>query len=102
MPAVDLEPDLSREHGAWHALPGIDVLRALHVDARVGLTSAAAAQRLAEFGPNAPATPASETRRAALLRHYVQPMSLLLGAAGIGCFVIGEWLTGCVALAVSV
>ena len=101
MPAVHVEPDLSPEPGAWHALPGADVLRALHVDARVGLTSQAAAQRRAEFGPNAPATAAPEPRPAAFARSYVRPMSLLLVMASVGCFVLGEALTGFVVLAVS-
>ncbi|MDA0158936.1 cation-transporting P-type ATPase [Solirubrobacter ginsenosidimutans] len=99
--AAHVDPDVANEPPAWHALPGADVLRAFHVDPRVGLTSQEAAQRRAVFGPNAPAAAEREPRRWAFTRQYMEPMPLLLAAASIGCFVLGEPLTGFVVLAVS-
>ena len=102
MVAVHADPDVALEPPAWHARPAADALRALHVNPRVGLTSQEAAQRRAEFGPNAPASAAREPRRSALARQFVEPMPLLLVTAGFGCFALGEPLTGVAALAVSV
>jgi hypothetical protein len=36
----------------WYATPASDAVRDLQVDARVGLESAEAAQRLQRYGPN--------------------------------------------------
>src|SRR6201993_4943047 len=69
---------------AWHTLGADQVLRSEGVDEQQGLSSAEAAARTQRFGPNEFAASRAEPRWHAFLRHYRDPMQLVLVAAGIG------------------
>ena len=69
---------------AWHTLGTDQVLRSEGVDGQRGLSSAEAAARAQQFGPNELAAGRSESRWHAFLRQYRDPMQIVLLAAGIG------------------
>ena len=69
---------------AWHTLSADQVLRSEGVDAQQGLSSAEAAARAQQFGPNKLAEGKAEPRWHAFARQYRDPMQLVLLAAGIG------------------
>jgi Ca2+-transporting ATPase len=68
---------------AWHVLTREGAVRELHVEPDTGLTSAAAAERLAHYGPNRFAEAKTESRWHAFLRQYQDPMQIVLVLAGI-------------------
>jgi Ca2+-transporting ATPase len=105
MAAVDSHPriaDTSPSGAAWHTLPGLDALRALHVARTAGLTAEDAAARLAEFGPNRVAPARSQPRWGVLARQYQDPMQVALLAAGIGSLALGDAATGLAVLCVTI
>ena len=69
---------------AWHTLGADQVLRSEGVDGQRGLSSAEAAARAQQFGPNEFAAGRTEPRWHAFVRQYRDPMQLVLLAAGIG------------------
>jgi Ca2+-transporting ATPase len=69
---------------AWHTLDAEQVLRSEGVDGQRGLSSAEAAARAQQFGPNEFAAGRTEPRWHAFFRQYRDPMQLVLLAAGIG------------------
>lgn len=69
---------------AWHTLGADQVLRSEGVDRQRGLSSAEAAARAQQFGPNEFAAGRAEPRWHAFIRQYRDPMQLVLLAAGIG------------------
>ena len=69
---------------AWHTLGADQVLHSEGVDGQRGLSSAEAAARAQQFGPNEFAAGQAEARWHAFLRQYRDPMQLVLLAAGIG------------------
>jgi Ca2+-transporting ATPase len=69
---------------AWHTLGADEVLRSEGVDRQHGLSSAEAAARAQQFGPNEFAAGRAEPRWHAFIRQYRDPMQLVLLAAGIG------------------
>ena len=69
---------------AWHTLGADQVLHSEGVDEQRGLSSAEAAARAQQFGPNEFASGQAEARWHAFLRQYRDPMQLVLLAAGIG------------------
>src|SRR6185312_11842979 len=69
---------------AWHTLGADQVLRSEGVDRQRGLSSAEAAARAQQFGPNEFAAGRVEPRWHAFVRQYRDPMQLVLLAAGIG------------------
>src|SRR5690349_22786773 len=69
---------------AWHTLGADQVLRSEGVDRQRGLSSAEAAARARQFGPNEFAAGRAEPRWHAFVRQYRDPMQLVLLAAGIG------------------
>src|ERR1700759_1915516 len=69
---------------AWHTLGTDQVLRSEGVDGQRGLSSAEAATRAQQFGPNEFAAGQAESRWHAFARQYRDPMQLVLLAAGIG------------------
>src|SRR5688572_18429344 len=87
---------------APHALSADEVVRALETDAQAGLTSAAAAARLAQQGRNElvqdPATP--WWRR--LARQFADLLIWILVAAAVISGVLGEWLDAGAILAIVV
>jgi P-type Ca2+ transporter type 2C len=75
---------------AWHAREVDDVLEAFAVDAQVGLTTDEAARRRAEVGANRLADPPRRHPVRRLLDQFRQPLIVLLLAAGVAAFLIGE------------
>src|SRR5258708_40261745 len=69
---------------AWHTLGADQVLRSEGVDGQRGLSSAEAAARAQQFGPNEFAAGRAEPRWHAFFRQYRDPIQLVLLAAGIG------------------
>jgi P-type Ca2+ transporter type 2C len=68
----------------WHTLGADQVLHSEGVDAQRGLSSAEAAARAQQFGPNTFAAGQAESRWHAFARQYADPMQVVLLAAGIG------------------
>ena len=69
------DTSLARPHGSpsdtpWHTRDASEVLSALGVDTSTGLSTAQAAERRQQFGPNAMAAGAVESRLHAFLRQY--------------------------------
>jgi P-type Ca2+ transporter type 2C len=93
------ETTLDRE--AWHTIPGLDAVKALHVERASGLTSDEADARLAELGPNRLTQAEAEPRRRAFVREYRDPIQIVLLAAGIGSLTLGELATGLVVLSLT-
>jgi Ca2+-transporting ATPase len=84
---------------AWHTLDPADVAVRLEVDPASGLSSEAAATRLASVGPNKFAEAAVEPRWRAFVRQYRDPMQIVLLVAGIGSlYPLKELGTGLVLL----
>ena len=85
---------------AWHALEAQQAAAQLGVEAEAGLSEAEAARRQSRYGPNAlrerPGTPA--WRR--FVGQLVQPLVLVLIAAGIVTAGMGEWVDASVILGV--
>src|SRR4051812_35343345 len=75
----------------WHALDIAAICERLRVDAKAGLTSAEAAKRLAEGGPNElrEAPPASHWGR--LFDQFREPVILVLVAAAVVSGALGQW-----------
>jgi Ca2+-transporting ATPase len=69
---------------AWHTLGADQVLRSEGTDGQRGLSSAEAAARAKQFGPNKLAEGKAEPRWHAFVRQYRDPMQIVLLAAGIG------------------
>ena len=93
-PAPGLAPD---ETGpVWHTLSADGVLRAEKVDEQSGLSSAEAAARAEQFGPNKFDAGKSEPRWRAFLRQYADLMQIVLFAAGVVSLALQEWETGIV------
>ena len=69
---------------AWHTLGADQVLQSEGVDGQRGLSSAEAAARAEQFGPNTLAAGQVESRWHAFARQYADPMQLVLLAAGVG------------------
>ena len=67
---------------------------------RDGLTAAAAAERLARFGPNTVVSRRRRSGLAVLLAQARNPLLLLLVAAAVVSFVNGEWLDAFIVLAI--
>ncbi|MFI8773878.1 cation-translocating P-type ATPase [Gordonia sp. NPDC062954] len=72
------------------------VAAALDVDARVGLTSAEAAGRLARFGPNEVTPEPPPTLWAVSRGQLANPMNIMLLIVAVASFAIGQFATGIV------
>src|SRR5215472_16678666 len=84
---------------AWHTLSADEVLRSEGADAQRGLSSAEAAARAEQFGPNQLAEGRAEPRWRAFVRQYRDPMQIVLLVAGIGSlYPLKELGTGIVLL----
>ena len=80
---------------AWHALDAGHALRALRVSAQDGLSSAEAAARAGERGPNRLTGGKAEPRWRAFVRQYQDPMQLVLLGAAPSASRCGSWAPGC-------
>jgi Ca2+-transporting ATPase len=78
----------------WHALAAPDAARRLEVDPTRGLSSAQAAERLEQYGPNRLAEAPREPRWRAFLRQFQDLMIVILLVAAVVSAVVGrEWET---------
>ena len=83
----------------WHVLTRENAAHELDVEPDRGLTSDAAAERLARYGPNRFAEAKSESRWHAFLRQYQDPMQIVLLVAGvISIYPVQQPATGIVIL----
>ncbi|MGN6430284.1 MAG: cation-translocating P-type ATPase [Gaiellaceae bacterium] len=82
--ASRIEGDTAVEARPWHVLDGLEVARGLGVDPGQGLSSAEAAKRLEQYGPNKFAEVKTEPRWHAFIRQYRDPMQIVLLVAGLG------------------
>ncbi|GAA2644044.1 hypothetical protein GCM10010425_59780 [Streptomyces spororaveus] len=79
---------------SWHASPAREVAAGLDVDPSSGLSSAEAARRLAEYGPNQLAAAPREPGWRAFLRQFQDLLIvILLIAAAVSLVVSREWQT---------
>lgn len=90
------------EARAAHALSAREVARALDSDTNAGLTTAAAAQRLARYGSNRPRHPQRPPYARLLLNELLDPLVLLLVAATVISVAIGDVVEGAAIAAVLV
>jgi magnesium-transporting ATPase (P-type) len=76
----------------WHALPSADVIERLDIDPARGLSEAAVAERLQQYGPNRieSAAKTGPLKRFLLQFHNVLIYVLLVAAAGTA--LLGEWV----------
>ena len=87
----------------WYRLTPEDVATAMAVDPATGLTSAEAASRLAQYGPNKFAEAKPEPRWHAFVRQYYDAMQIVLLVAGIGSiWPLKQYGTGIVLLLLTV
>ena len=77
---------------AWHTLESEAALKRLQVKAERGLDASAAAQRLQEQGPNEILDRGAKSALRILAEQFTSLMILLLiAAAGVSGFLLGEW-----------
>ena len=98
-PAPGLAPDDTGP--VWHTLSADWVLRAEKVDEQSGLSSAEAAARVEQSGPNKFDAGKSEPRWRAFLRQYTDLMQIVLLAAGVVSLLLQEWETGIILVALT-
>src|SRR5512133_1211035 len=82
--APRIEGDAAAGQRPWHVVDGLEVARALGVDPGQGISSAEAAKRLEQYGPNKFAEAKIEPRWHAFIRQYRDPMQIVLLVAGLG------------------
>src|SRR3954468_5218752 len=83
MATTETAPPAVTETPTWHVLSGAGVVEELHVEPAQGLTSAEAAQRLAQYGPNKFAEAKGEPGWHAFIRQDQDPMQIVLLVAGV-------------------
>src|SRR5215471_17092917 len=97
--APRIEGGTAVEQRPWHVHEGAEVAESLGVDPGQGLSSAEAAKRLAQYGPNKFAEAKTEPRWHAFMRQYKDPMQIVLLVAGLGSiWPVKEYGTGIVIL----
>ena len=87
---IPVQPEISD----WHMLDANEVLDALTVNPRSGLNSEEHAARLARFGKNELEGGPSRFPLGFLVRELIEPATLLLTAAAIGLFALGNAFAG--------
>ncbi len=98
-----MAPVESNNQMAWHTLTPEATALKLGVDPKKGLSSAEAAQRLQQYGPNELAGKKKEPGWQAFLRQYQDFMQIILvGAAIINQFFTGQWGTTLALLSLTV
>jgi Ca2+-transporting ATPase len=78
----------------WYALSVDEAVTRLGSDAKEGLTSSEAADRLAEYGPNELQSEAAPSKLEVMMHQVVDPMNIMLLAVAVISLVIGEISTG--------
>ena len=87
-------------HIDWHAGPPEEVVRGLGTDARNGLTSVQAAERLARDGPNRITTQRPHPWWRTALSQFNAPLVYLLIVAGVVTMLLAEYVDSAVILGV--
>ncbi len=77
---------------SWHAMNAEDVLEKLHTPAQSGLSSAEAARRLEQYGPNQLAEKPGPTFVQMLFRQFNNFIIILLLIAALISALLGEWI----------
>ena len=90
----------SQAGGEWHALDGAQLERALETDLVHGLGLEEVAERRRRLGPNELPRARPPGIASRLLRQLRSPLVLLLAAASVLAFTLGERVDGCVIAAV--
>ena len=86
--------EVTESQPMWYTLTPEAVRKQLQVDPAQGLSKAEAAQRLEQYGPNSLTETKEEPTWRAFLRQYKDYMRIVLLAAAIGSFIIGDYTTG--------
>lgn len=77
---------------SWHAEPFAESARRLAVEPGDGLSEEEAASRLAQFGPNALTAPPGKAAWQRFAEQLMQPLVIVLMAAGLVTSLLGEWV----------
>ncbi len=83
---------LTLEGQHWHALPAAEVTDLLETDPEQGLDRFDVEHRRAQFGPNALTPPKGPGALRRLLQQFLDPLVLILIAAGVVTIVLGDWV----------
>jgi len=83
---------LTLEHQHWHALPAAEVADLLETDPEQGLDLFTVEHRRAQFGANALTPPKGPGALKRLLQQFLDPLVLILIAAGVVTIVLGDWV----------
>ncbi|UBU09511.1 cation-translocating P-type ATPase [Nonomuraea gerenzanensis] len=86
------------EPPAYFAMPAVEALKVLGVEAGHGLSAAEVQTRREQYGPNKFAEAKPEPAWRAFVRQYADAMQLVLLVAGIGSLLLQQWGTGIVLL----
>ena len=76
----------------WHALSESEVVSLLESDAKEGLDLFAVSHRLAQFGPNALTPPKGPSALRRFLQQFLDPLVIILMAAGVVTCVLRDWV----------
>lgn len=76
----------------WHAMEAAEAARHFAVDPAQGLDEAEAKERLKAYGPNRPSAKAARSGFARFFSQLIQPLVLVLIAAGTVTVFLGEWI----------
>ena len=77
---------------SWHAEPFAESARRLAVEPGDGLSEEEAVSRLAQFGPNALTAPPGKAAWQRFAEQLMQPLVIVLMAAGLVTSLLGEWV----------
>ena len=83
-------PALADQH--WHALPAEEVVDLLETDAARGLDLFAVQHRLEQFGPNQLTPPKGTSNLVRFARQFLDPLVLILLAAGVVTLLLRDWI----------
>ncbi len=84
----------------WHALKASEVVRTLQTSPQRGLTSAAAAQRLEDFGPNELAEPPRPSLWRMILEQFNNFIVIVLIVAAVVSAIVGDYIEAGAILAI--
>ena len=76
----------------WHALPAEEVVDLLETDAQRGLDLFSIQHRLEQFGPNQLTPPKGTSDLVRFLRQFLDPLVLILLAAGVVTLFLRDWV----------
>ena len=86
---------------AWHTLSSEAIAQQLEANPAQGLSSAEAAQRLQQYGPNVMAEEKKEPYWLSFLKQYKDYMRIVLTIAAVASLIIGEYSTAIILLLIT-